>query len=66
MDVDKVELEPELADQINHLAEIATQKNTKVIHISTNYVFNGQQYRAYIETDDVMPQSVYGQSKLTM
>jgi dTDP-4-dehydrorhamnose reductase len=69
-DVDKVELEPELADQINHLAvkqlaEIATQKNTKLIHISTDYVFNGQQYRPYIETDDVMPQSVYGQSKLS-
>jgi dTDP-4-dehydrorhamnose reductase len=68
--VDKAESEPELADQINHfavkqLAEIATQKNTKLIHISTDYVFNGQQYRPYIETDDVMPQSVYGQSKLS-
>jgi len=68
--VDKVESEPELVEQINHLAvkqlaEIATQKNTKLIHISTDYVFNGQQYRPYSETDDVMPQSVYGQSKLS-
>jgi dTDP-4-dehydrorhamnose reductase len=67
--VDKAESEPTLADQINHLAvkqlaEIAKQQNTKLIHISTDYVFNGQQYRPYIETDEVAPQSIYGHSKL--
>jgi dTDP-4-dehydrorhamnose reductase len=67
--VDKAEAEPELANQINHLAvkqlaELAKHQNTKLIHISTDYVFNGQQYRAYIESDDVAPQSVYGDSKL--
>jgi len=67
--VDKAESEPELANQINHLAvkqlaDIAQQHNTKLIHISTDYVFNGQQYRPYIETDEVEPQSVYGQTKL--
>lgn len=67
--VDKAESEPELADQVNHLAvkklaEIAKQQQTKLIHISTDYVFNGQQYRPYIETDKVQPQGVYGLSKL--
>jgi dTDP-4-dehydrorhamnose reductase len=67
--VDKAEAEPTLANQINHLAvkqlaELAKQQNTKLIHISTDYVFNGQQYRPYIESDDVAPQSVYGDSKL--
>ena len=67
--VDKAESEPELAHQINHLAvkqlaEISKQQNTKLIHISTDYVFNGLQYRPYIESDVVDPQSVYGQSKL--
>ena len=51
--VDKAESEPELANQINHLAvqklaDIAKQKKTKLIHISTDYVFNGKQYRPYL------------------
>ena len=42
--VDKAESEPELVNQINHLAvqqlaDIAKEKNTKLIHISTDYVF---------------------------
>jgi len=67
--VDKAESETELANQINHhavqqLANIAKQENIKLIHISTDYVFNGRQYRPYLETDSVDPQSVYGQVKL--
>lgn len=67
--VDKAESEAELADQINHLAvqqlaEIAKQQHIKLIHISTDYVFDGQQYRPYIETDRVAPQGVYGLTKL--
>ena len=67
--VDKAESEPALADKINHLAvkqlaDIAKQYNAKLIHISTDYVFNGKQYRPYVETDDVAPQSVYGETKL--
>lgn len=67
--VDKAESEAELANQINHLAvkqlaQIAKQQNATLIHISTDYVFNGQNYQPYIETDPTDPQSVYGATKL--
>jgi len=67
--VDKAESEPELAGAINHLAvqqlaKNAKQQHAKLIHISTDYVFNGQQYRPYIEQDEVDPQGVYGGTKL--
>ena len=67
--VDKAESEIELADKINHqavfhLASIAKEKNIKLIHISTDYVFDGTNYKPYIETDNTNPQSVYGQTKL--
>ena len=67
--VDKAEYEPELADSINHLAvdnlaKIAKQNNIKFIHISTDYVFDGNSQRPYNENDIPNPQSVYGQTKL--
>jgi len=67
--VDKAESEPEIANVINHLAvkqlaEIAVQQQAKLIHISTDYVYSGQQHRPYIETDEVEPQGVYGKTKL--
>ena len=67
--VDKAESESELADAINHLAvanfaQIAKDKNIKLIHISTDYVFDGKNYKPYIETDTPNPKSVYGQTKL--
>ena len=67
--VDKAESEPELADAINHLAvanfaQIAKDKNIKLIHISTDYVFDGTNHKPYVETDTPNPQSVYGQTKL--
>ncbi|OUR68887.1 dTDP-4-dehydrorhamnose reductase [Cycloclasticus sp. 46_83_sub15_T18] len=67
--VDKAEEEPELADAINHLAvqklaSIAAKQQAKFIHISTDYVFNGEQFRPYLETDKVDPKSVYGSTKL--
>jgi dTDP-4-dehydrorhamnose reductase len=67
--VDKAESEPELANQINHLAvkqlaEIAKQQDITLIHISTDYVFDGQNHKPYIESDTVNPQSVYGETKL--
>ena len=67
--VDKAEDDKEVADEINHLAvqylaQISKEKNIKLIHISTDYVFNGQNFRPYIETDSTNPQGVYGQTKL--
>ena len=68
-EVDKAESEPELANQINNLAVrqlaiIAKKHHTKLIHISTDYVFSGKHYRPYLETDEVAPHGVYGKTKL--
>lgn len=67
--VDKAESEPKLADKINHLAvrklsEIAKFNNTLLIHISTDYVFDGVVQCSYSETDDTTPINEYGLSKL--
>lgn len=67
--VDKAESEPELADAINHLAvanfaRLSKDKNIKLIHISTDYVFDGTNHKPYLETDTPNPKSVYGQTKL--
>ena len=67
--VDKAESEPELADTINHLAvanfaRLAKDKNIKLIHISTDYVFDGTNHKPYAETDVPNPKSVYGKTKL--
>lgn len=67
--VDKAEDEPELAFKINsdgpqNIAEIANQKSAKLIHISTDYVFDGIKEDAYTEADAPNPLGVYGASKL--
>lgn len=67
--VDKAEGEPEIADSINHkgaehLAQAAAEFGAKLIHISTDYVFDGTAEVPYRETDLVNPVSVYGLSKL--
>ncbi len=67
--VDKAEEERETANQINHLAlsqlaEIAMDQKTKLIHISSDYVFNGNQANPYKETDDTDPINFYGLTKL--
>ena len=67
--VDKAESEPKLSDAINNLAvanfaQIANEKNIKLIHISTDYVFDGTNHKPYVETDTPNPKSVYGQTKL--
>ncbi len=67
--VDKAESEPELAQQINAIApkliaEECTKIGAKLIHISTDYVFDGTKNTPYLETDLTNPMSVYGKSKL--
>ena len=67
--VDKAETDVEMADKINHiavkyLAEISKQQDISLVHISTDYVFDGENFKPYIETDAVNPKSVYGRTKL--
>ncbi|WP_150468505.1 dTDP-4-dehydrorhamnose reductase [Francisella sp. SYW-9] len=67
--VDKAESDFEIADKINNLAVanmayIVKDLNLKFIHISTDYVFDGQSCRPYCENDETNPQGVYGATKL--
>lgn len=67
--VDKAESEKELANEINGtavgiLAAACKQYRTKLIHISTDYVFNGNASSPLKETDEVNPVNAYGASKL--
>ena len=66
--VDLCESEPELAHRINGhavktLAGIASASGGRVIHISTDYVFDGAKQTPYVEEDAAEPISVYGASK---
>lgn len=67
--VDKAESEPDLAHAINclgaeNLAIAAQEVDAMILHISTDYVFDGQGDMPYQEIDPVAPQSVYGKTKL--
>src|SRR4029450_1975056 len=67
--VDACETERDRAFLINAeapgvLAEICNAKNAKLIHVSTDYVFDGEKRAPYTEEDQANPISVYGESKL--
>lgn len=68
--VDKAEKESELAFSINalgvkNLAKIAQEYDIPLLHISTDYIFDGQKKDAYFEEDEAQPLSIYGKSKLS-
>src|SRR5262245_27880138 len=67
--VDLCETQPDRAFRVNAeaprvIAEICREKNARLIHFSTDYVFDGEKHEAYNEEDEADPISVYGESKL--
>ena len=67
--VDKAEEDQKTANLINHLAvkniaDICNQLECWLIHVSTDYVFDGYSNVPYKEDDETNPQGVYGESKL--
>jgi dTDP-4-dehydrorhamnose reductase len=67
--VDQAEREPEIASKINKagagaVAAAAKALRVPIIHLSTDYVFDGAKTSAYVEDDPVAPTSAYGASKL--
>ena len=66
--VDAAESNVELCTKLNVeaptlLAQAAHKHNAKLIHISTDYVFDGSSCRPYHEDDEICPKSVYGRTK---
>ncbi|MDD2888658.1 MAG: dTDP-4-dehydrorhamnose reductase [Aliarcobacter sp.] len=67
--VDKAESDTENADLINRkavkkLALVSEELNIKLIHISTDYVFDGRNFKPYCEEFQTNPQGIYGKTKL--
>ena len=67
--VNKAEEDTELCDKLNHqapanLARVADKHGAALIHVSTDYVFNGHNFKPYGEDDVTCPNSVYGATKL--
>ncbi len=66
--VDHAEQEPEIAHAINaqgpaNLAAVCKKLQIPLIHISTDYIFDGEKTLPYVEEDAADPQSVYGKTK---
>ena len=67
--VDRAESEPDLAfafnrDGASNVAAAAARMGVPIVHLSTDYVFDGHKDGWYVETDAVAPKGVYGLSKL--
>ncbi|MCW2481609.1 dTDP-4-dehydrorhamnose reductase [Candidatus Symbiopectobacterium sp. NZEC135] len=67
--VDKAESDVELAERINvagpaNLARVAAQHGIRLVHVSTDYVFDGNASTPYTEQSPTNPLSVYGKTKL--
>jgi dTDP-4-dehydrorhamnose reductase len=64
-DVDGAEAEPEAAHAVNvHGARNVAEEASRVVYVSTDYVFDGTKAGPYVESDPVNPVSAYGRSKL--
>lgn len=66
--VDLAESEPEMAMQVNaeavgHLAIVCSAHRCRLIHVSTDYVFDGEKSTGYFPEDETAPLNVYGMSK---
>ena len=66
--VDRAESDPEEARRVNTLAPViigtvAAQENIRVVHLSTDYVFDGKAKVPYLETNRIAPQTIYGMTK---
>jgi dTDP-4-dehydrorhamnose reductase len=66
--VDRAELEVEAAFRVNavapaHLGRVARGLHALLVHVSTDYVFDGRRRRPYVESDRPAPLSIYGASK---
>ncbi|MBU2454563.1 MAG: dTDP-4-dehydrorhamnose reductase, partial [Proteobacteria bacterium] len=67
--VDKAEQDKDLAYRINHqavleIAELCQNNKITLVHISTDFIFNGQNFKPYKPDDSPDPKSIYGKSKL--
>ena len=67
--VDRCEREPAQAERVNarapaELGRICRERGVQLVHVSTDYVFDGESERPYTEEDAPAPRSVYGSTKL--